>query len=178
MLHRLAVGQLYHPRRTRWPEVGEYNYRAGAHELRLFWASPSKNEIRGVRKGKPQFALLWQPPVVWFLYHFSSGGCPWSDAPYSIHLVPEAERVPPEPQTGAQRSLLQVVLIDADTGIVQALRAVTFAPLFSQRLARVIQEQWEQPFARAAYAAAIQTTYAQYSETEALLHAPGVMRSR
>ena len=50
-LYRYEVGQLYHPGRTQWAEAGEYSFRDGAHELRLFWNRPSPREIEAVKTG-------------------------------------------------------------------------------------------------------------------------------
>ena len=67
-LYRYEVGQLYHPGRTQWAEAGEYNFRDGAHELRLFWNRPSPREIEAVKTGQVEVALLIDPPVIRFLY--------------------------------------------------------------------------------------------------------------
>ncbi len=63
----LRVGELYAPARRTWPEGAEYNYRAGGHELRLFWRSPTLGEVEGVRLGPMEFGLLVTEPVIWFL---------------------------------------------------------------------------------------------------------------
>jgi hypothetical protein len=44
-MHKVEVGQRYHPNITSWPEGGEYNYRAGQHELILRFASLKPEEI-------------------------------------------------------------------------------------------------------------------------------------
>ena len=93
MTHVISVGQLYHPGRTRWPEAGQYQLRGGTHELVMFWPNLSVRDIAAVRRGQCEFAVLVQQPVIWLLYRFD-GACDWSDAPFSVHLVPEAERGP------------------------------------------------------------------------------------
>lgn len=165
MMHTLSVGQLYHPGRTQWPEVGEYNYRAWQHELRLFWRAPSDADIEAVRAGAIHLGLYVRQPVVWLLYRIE-GACDWSDAPYSIHLVAGAERTPPDPVTAETRALLTVVLADADTGIVRALRAVSMSPRFTRALHAAIAQQLAQPFDAAQHEAQIAATYARYSHSK------------
>lgn len=96
-LHAYQVGRPYHPGRRSWPEQAQYNYRAGGHELVLFLTRPSSREVRAVTRVSAEFALHVASdgdPIV-LLYRFSnqdSSGLPWSDAPYSWHLVPQEER--------------------------------------------------------------------------------------
>lgn len=161
-LFKYEVGTRYHPGKTRWAEAGEYNFRMGAHELRLFWARPSVQEIQAVRQGQLEVALLVAPPVLWFLYRVD-GGCDWSDAPYTWHLLPQDQRIPPEPLTGEQRALLNVVLVDASDGIIKALRAVSLSPELSQALHGAIAEQRAAPWDTAAYDRARTAAYQRYA---------------
>lgn len=153
MAHVFKVGQPYHPSRLEWPECVQYNYRGGQHELLLFFASPTAKEVRGVRQGRADFAVLWEPPVVVFLYRLE-GACGWSHQPFSWHLVPEGERQLP-PGEGGGLALLNVVLIDAATGLVRALRAVTMSEKTTARLHSAIREQAAAEWKPAAYAAAV-----------------------
>jgi hypothetical protein len=114
-------------------------------------------------------------------------GVPWSDAPYSFHRladsgVPEAERaLPPDPKafldrlaaagkdawkagrlpgeefTCDSRALLQILLIDAATGIIRCLRAVTLSPEFTRALFGAIRDQAARPWDRAAYERALKS---------------------
>jgi hypothetical protein len=141
-MHKYEVGKPYIEGRTRWEETADYNYRGGEHELRLFLKTPSAEEIEMIRFGLSRFALAVTGPVIWLAFKF--GDLPWSDASFNIHLVPDPERQPPPPLTREQgRALLNVILVDADTGIVQALRLVSFSPAFSNALHKAIQAQWE-----------------------------------
>src|SRR5262249_51021220 len=116
-MHAIQVGQPLVVGRMHWPEVGEFNLNDNGLELLLFFRQPSYAEVRGVKQGECQFALVVYGDVLFFLYHFA--GVPWSDAPNSWHLVPPDRRVlPAMHDTGATRGLLQVILTDAETGIV------------------------------------------------------------
>jgi hypothetical protein len=169
-MHKLSVGQPYNPARRSWPECAQYNYRNGSHELLLFLASPSEREVKSVRGGESEFAILVAQPVIVLCYRFASG-LPWSDAPFSWHLVPEAEReLPPEPGP-EQRATLQVLLVDAATGIVRAIRLVTLSPDATMILHRAIAEQAAEPWDPGSYDRALEELYRRYPSSEAMARA-------
>jgi hypothetical protein len=148
----------------------QYNFRDGAHELLLWLGSPSPAEVADIRQGEAEFALVVEPPVIVLLYRFGRS-IRWSDAPYSWHRVPAGQRTLPEPLPEGEegRALLQIVLVDAATGIVRALRAVTLAPAFTAALHLAIREQARQPWDSNAYDRALQRLYARYPTSEAML---------
>jgi hypothetical protein len=165
-VHQYQVGQLYHPDRRIWPERATYQYRGGGHELLLFLESPTAGEITDVRYGDAEFALAVVPPTLIFCYRF--GRMPWSDSPYTVHLVPEAERGEiDEPVLEEERALLAVILVDATTGIIRALRAVSLSVDFTDALRQAIREQAGAPWeGEAGYDRAIERIYRQYPSTE------------
>lgn len=179
----LRVGEPYILGRRTWPEGAEYNYRAGGHELRFFWANPTPEEVEGIRIGQAGFALLVTGPVIWFLYQFQ-GACAWSDAPYSWHLVRGEDRVVPptpwEPErrvrtlpdmawTPETRALLHVTLVDAATGIVRALRVLTLSPEFTRALHKAILEQTVTRWDEQEYEDVRERAYEMYPATEAMV---------
>ncbi len=169
-LHAYAIGTLYHPARARFDEGAQYNYRGGEHELVVFLAAPAPKELRAFR-GDWQFGLVVRPEVLFLLYQ--PGGMPWSDAPYGWHQVQRgrpAEAVPPfELPTPESRALLNVVLVDAETGIIRHLKGVTFSPAFSRALHAAISAQIEHPVTAAEYGRAVDRYYRTYARTEDLL---------
>lgn len=161
-MHQFSVGQLYHPLRTYWPEVAQYNYRSGAHELVLFLGSPTEREVKAARKGKAEFALFVRQPVIVLAYKFGDG-IPWSDAVYSWHLVPESERDLPSADLESEvRANLHVLLVDAHTGLVRAIRLVSFSPAFTRSLHGAIREQAAAPLDSVRYDASIAELYSLY----------------
>lgn len=105
---------------------------------------------------------------IFFLYRF--GGQPWSDAPYSWHLVPAAERVlPPDPLGPDDRPLLTVILVDAASGLVRALRALSLPPPVAAPLHAAIRAQATAPFDPTTYDLRLTALYAQYPTTPRLL---------
>lgn len=163
-----SVGALYHPDRRRWPEGAEYNCRKGQHELRLCFARPSDVEVAAVGRGESEFGLLVQGEVFFFLYKFGSGAdFPWSDAPFQLHLLPAAERVVPPVELPPEKcAALTVILIDAATGIIQALRYVALGHDFSVALHRAIAAQAAAPFDPRTLDAAIAAAYGRYEHSE------------
>lgn len=170
---KLEVGKLYSDRRTTWEERADFNWRNGAFELRIFMDRPTREEVWAIRKGRSEFALYQDGPALFLLYRFHPG-VPWSDASYTVHLVPVEDRSRmPEVGSAQERWLLTVILVDARTGIIQALRQVTFPLELSHALTEAIREQERTPWDEAAYDAAIRSVYDRYPTTEALLRASG-----
>ena len=160
----LTVGSLYSDR-TQWEEGADYNFRADTHELRLFYQRPSAAEVSDIESGRAAFALATYRDVIIICYRF--GEQPWSDATYTWHLVPEDERTIPDfPASDEERALLHIVLIDATTGIVKALRACTYSPAFTAALHDAIRYQSAQPFNREEYDRQSQRVYAGHTSRQ------------
>lgn len=167
-LHAYEVGKLYHVGRTSWPEAAQYNYRAGGHELLLFYANIKDSEVKAVTRRPVEFGALAVPPVLFFLFKFSTDS-EWSDAPYSWHLVKAArpdEATEPPPLEENERALLSIVLVEATTGIIAGLRTVSLSIGLSRYLHTAIREQIAQPFDVAAYDAALARIYRDSSTAE------------
>jgi hypothetical protein len=166
----LSVGSQYIRGRRGWPQCAQYNCRAGGHEIVLFLDSPSRPEVDAARSGEWEFALLVAPPVLVLCYR-AGGGIPWSDAPYSIHLVPEAEREPPHTDglSAESRALLRIILVDAKSGLVQAIRAVSLSPEFTRALHEAITTQLRAPWDERAYDAALARLYEAHPSSEAMV---------
>lgn len=132
-MHVLRVGHLYDPERASWPEGTQYAFRGGAHELLLFFRGPTAAEVEAVRRGRARFALYAQGDLLVLCSKF--GDQPWADAPFSWHLLPEGEREGPPELTGDERIALQIILVDAATGIVHVLRLKRTVDLVEKALA-------------------------------------------
>jgi hypothetical protein len=171
-LYRYQVGQPYIPGRRNWPEAVEYNYRQGAHELRAFLPNLRPWEVEAIREGPCEFALAVERDVLFLLYHFGKA-LPWSDAPYSWHLVPEDQRTLPEPAGLVEpHDTMQIVLVDALTGIVKALRMVSFSPAFTVALRSAIRDQAARPWPGGdEYNRQLDAIYGHYSSEQLLARA-------
>lgn len=182
----LQVGKPYIAGKDCWPERVEYNFRDGAHELRLFIPGVMPDEVRAVAQGPVDFGMARRPivgahnmaqaPLIFFFYQFGDS-IPWSDAPYSWWMVPEDQRQLPSELDGVkEQPLLQIVLVESLTGIVRALRVVSLQPQFAKALHGAIRQQTELPFEQGPFDAALKATYSQFRTTDALMR--GVMGLR
>jgi hypothetical protein len=138
-MHAIEVGKELVPGHGPWPEVSEFNLLGTGPELALRFRRPSAVEAKAVRAGPCAFALAEAEGALFFLYTFGQS-VPWSDAPYCCHFVPPDRRPGPALfATADTRWALQVVLLDAGTGVVRATRLVSFSPEFSRALAQAVQ---------------------------------------
>lgn len=161
-MHKLEVGRLYHPGRRSWPEGTHYNYRSGGHEWLISFPRPSMEEIFAVRKARAEFALGLERDILFLFFRF--GDRLWSDASYTYWLMPENQRSLPEAEaTENTRARLNVILIDATSGLIKALRAVTFSPEFTGALHEAIRIQAENPVTPAEYEAALSDVYGRWT---------------
>ncbi len=152
-------------------EGAEYAFRGGEHELVVRLGGITRRELDDVNDGECEFALVVENDVLFFLYRFGRS-LPWSDAPSSWWLVPEAERVPPPARQAERPPLLQVALVDAATGIVRALRAVSLSPAFARALEAAIRVQASRPWAgRDAFDRQVADAYGRCPESRSMLSA-------
>jgi hypothetical protein len=152
----LTIGQRYP---AKLPARVTYSYRQGQHELVLVLEHPTVQEIEDVRRGRADFALAKVSEILFLLYRFG-GSIQWSDCPFNIHVIPPAERVlPPESQRPEISALLSVVVVEAGSGIVRAVRKATLSPSFTTLLHRDIRKQFVQPFDPARCDRALDSVY-------------------
>lgn len=170
----LEIGKLYVSGKTSWPEAMEYNFYGENHELRFFFKNPSNYEIEAIRKMPVQFGLFIRDEMIFLIYKFMDykklKPAIDGDCPFSIHLVPADKRSLPElPTTEEERVMLQILLIDADTGILKVIRAVSLSHQFSVALCSAIIEQSKKSMPDN-YDAKIQAIYRKYSDTESMMN--------
>jgi len=151
-MQQLRVGMPYDPARSCWPEAADYNFRHGQHELRLFMALPTAAEVAAIRSGPVEFGMFVEPEGLFVVTRF--GRSLSFDTSYQWHRVDPADRAPPpatEETLPGLRALLTIILVDAATGLVRVLRAVTYSPEFTRAIHRAIADQAASPFDDAAH---------------------------
>jgi hypothetical protein len=151
-LHRLEVGKPYDPTLRSWSEGADYNFRSGGHELRLFLAVATREEVKAVRSGPVEFGFFAGPMGLFLITRF--GAQLSFDCSYHWQCVSQDERTlpPPSEETSPElRALMTIILIEATTGIVLALRGITFSPEFTRAIHRAIGDQVGAPYDRAAH---------------------------
>lgn len=144
-----AVGKAYCASRTRWPESMELRITPGGLDLVMLFGNPTDAEIEAVGGGRIAMRLLTAPHTMMFLFRCGDG--PWMDAPFSVHRLPEAERVcPPDPGEG-YGWMATLILVDARTGIVRSLRPLAMSRRFSCAILNAFERQKALPADDAAH---------------------------
>ena len=161
------VGDVYSPEHTQYSESTQYCYKDGVHDLVLFWAEPTAEEIHGFRFQPVEFAVYVQPPVLFLLYRIADV-CEWSDVAYNIHqLRPEEQAVPAD--AAGTHARVQMTLVDASDGNIKAKRLVSMGPTMTQAMRHTLDEQKRLPFSRFDYDAIVKQAHARYPDSDAML---------
>ena len=141
-----AIGEPYAPGFTAFDEGVRYLYADGAHQLTLFWNTPSAAEVAGLRDRPVELALYTHGPAAFLLYKIQDV-CEWSDLAFNIQLLPEAEReLPAEPP--GDRARLIITLVDTTDGKVKGRRLVSLDKVMTQALSHAMKEQSQAGFVR------------------------------
>lgn len=159
----LAVGSPYPHNVEHLPQGSHYNYDSSGHWLHYLFDSPTKAEIDSIQKGPAQFGLFVMGPVIFLVHQF--GDMPWNDAPYSWWMVPVEYRNIPTISNG-EHAFLRVVLVDTRTGIVEAIRALTFSAQFTQKLHQEIVWQSHSPWEQRTHDLVIKVIYQNLSSAD------------
>lgn len=166
-LHVFEVGGLFIPGKTQYREAAVLEYTESGPLLLLAIIGPTAKEVEAVKAGKIELALYEREPVLWFLFKIHGFG-PWSDAPFSIRLYDGRDRKfdwSEEIEDGMGLGL-QIILVDAGTGIVKALRFIAMPTDFSREFRAAILRQLERPFSADEYNREISRIYANYSSDD------------
>lgn len=119
-LRALVVGEPFHPEQVLWPEGAVYTITAEGHNLVLFVDEPGPEHATDVSAAEAEVGLFVDGPLILLLYRFGDSFA-WSDAP--LHWGRIAPALPGPPRLG-------VVLVDAFSGLVLALRSETLPDYF------------------------------------------------
>lgn len=170
----VANGKQLFEGRDKLPEAIEYNYQAGDHTLLLSMKNLHPSEIKAVREEPAEFGLYCEDGIIFLLYRFGEI-LPWSDSAFSWWNVAEEDRrIPEQRKHPAERILLKIILIEATTGVVKAIRVTTFSPEFTERLHRAIRGQAAgEEFSREEFTARSLKVYEKYSPAELVAKAIG-----
>lgn len=163
----IAVGQPLFAGVNQMPEITEYNFRAGNHILLLSMKNLCPEEIAAVNNKEAEFGLYCENNIVFLLYRFGDA-LPWSDAGYSWWNVAEEDRELPFAQEDPrERALLNIILVEAASGVVKALRVITFSPDFTNELHCEIRKQAAgEPVSRKEFVRAAFDVYQKYNSAE------------
>lgn len=164
----LVVGQPFSDRKT-WPNnfVGLY-YSVGVSTLVVGLRQPTQKEVDGMATGKIRFAIHAEENVIYFC--FAIEDCmDWSDMAFTIRLLPEEEQIVSDAENVYVP--LSMVLIDADTGIIKALRVVTMSATFANFFKKKLREQITAPFSREQHFATVERLNKKYPTSKHIVRA-------
>jgi hypothetical protein len=177
-MYKIEVGQLYVPGHSEYPEGCEFNFSNAGYELRLFYGNPNRNEINAVRKGKANFGLFIHEQVIFLLWQFKPQ--PWSDSPFCYSMTTEDRRgIPeaiPEAIPDGMGVALQIILINAATGVVEAIRQIGLETEFSRALVGAIETQITNPISPQEYSYRVDRAYQKYPGTLQMLRATNIQQ--
>lgn len=164
----LKVGQPFSERKSWRHNSFELRYASGLFLLQLCFPSPPEREIKAFSEGAMHIALYCEQNVIFFCFRINN--CmDWSDQAFSIQLIHEEDRDIPD--TGNAYVPLSLVLVDADTGIIRALRMVTMTPLFASAFKKRLQIQKDTPFSREEHFATVERIYRRYPTSRHIVRA-------
>jgi hypothetical protein len=129
----------------------------------------SNAEIIAAEKGRVVFGLWVDLPELWVIsrFHGPDDRVVMSfDCSYQWHRVNELERTAPpawEETSPKLRALVTVILVETRTGILKALRAVTYSPEFTRAFHKAIAEQASMPYHQAEHERRVEAIAHQYS---------------
>lgn len=178
-LYALAVGQPY-PHPVRWTDgQAETRILAGGVDFVLPLSRPSDSEVHAFGKGNAEFALYPEDHFLLLLYRFTNPknsrnpaaagpGIAWSDAAWEYQR--QARVAPPMPPGSEGGTFpMQLVMVDADTNTVRALRLLTPPVGFADAVRAAVARQAAHPVAFERGLAEINALYARYPDSADLL---------
>jgi hypothetical protein len=122
--------------RTHWPAGAHYAYRDDGHELTLFVPTVTDGQIRDLCQGCAEVAMVLDSRKVVLSIRFGAS-LPWSRSEafhWRQRPLSAASLLPASWQPASFHAQLHVALVDADTGIIRAVRGVFLCPSFTQAL--------------------------------------------
>ncbi|ABM97130.1 hypothetical protein [Methylibium petroleiphilum] len=166
---RLAVGEPFAPGVTYGGvDRFEYRYTNGTHLLQFVLGKLTEREIQAFQHGAIHVGLYTRGDSLFFLFKVA-GLYDWSDQAFSINALPPDAREIPQPQPGAGKILLTMVLVDSDTGLVRALRAVTYSTHMSELFERMLRRQVANGLTAEQHQRNVEATYREFPNSRDLV---------
>jgi hypothetical protein len=151
----LSVGKLMPSGQTRYPEGVHYEYSQAGHWVVVSYGAPSAAEIAAVNRGAITWAVRSYPGLT--ALYFRPDPLPWQEAYFELGRVTDTAflaslataKLPSDPILRADGKWnvdpMNIVLVDAFTGIIRALRLVGPPHVFMRHLAQSIRSQVQGP---------------------------------
>lgn len=169
-MQKYEVGQKYPIPVPPGTDTCRMDYTQSGIYLEIFASNLGQQDIKSFKKDDIEIALYQKQPVILLLYRIGKF-MPWSDVPYSWHLtlknkveLAEIEEIEKITDKGI---LITILLIDSDTGILKAIRAIGAGIEFRNEFFRAVKKQNVLPFSQRDYDLALNQIY--MHETKELL---------
>lgn len=165
----LLVGQPFWPGVTSYPERFEYRVFGGHHLLQICAGRLTPTDKAAFQDGAIHLGLFISQGVIFVLFKIA-GLHEWSDQAFSIHLVSAEDRELP-PHQADLHQLLNIVLVEAETGLVAGIRSVTWSSHASAVLNKALHAQMTAPFSLEQHENIVADVYTRYPNSKALARA-------
>ncbi len=155
----LKVGELFNKDKTSYMEGCRFDIDSSGANLFIYLNNPTKDEIESCKKGKAIFKFIKLDSVIFFVAKL--GLLQTLDCPYNVHLSKKLSKIEyPGENMGLK---LNVYLINAANGILEAMRIIALGENFSRAFIDTIKEQGNTPFDLSQYRLEVNHNYAKYS---------------
>lgn len=122
------------------PDAARFSASSAGLELIGTFDQLKPKEVKAWERGRLRLAPLSAGDHTLFVLYELDGFAGWSDAPFSLGLVPPDRRALP-PREAHQGRLLHLTLLDGPSAVVRALRAVSLSPAWCGALETMIAAQ-------------------------------------
>lgn len=157
-MYKYEVGQIVEGLQSNQEGV-RFDMTDSGSTMTILFNKPTRNEIEYVKAGKLQFGMFVKDEVIFMLSKF--GDMPWMDAPYHVALSKNLTKLN-DIEEGKGYGC-NIVLADASTGEIKAMRYVSFNTEFSKKLKSNIEDQKEYSFNNKEYEIKLATIMMNYS---------------
>lgn len=157
MMNILEVGKLFNEDITKYKEGCVFDINDSSCNLIIRFITPSNNEVNAIKQGRFKCWYYTEKEAIFMLFKLE--GIEWMDSPYSVELSKNLTKI--QEINNGQGLALNIYLIDANTGILKAMRLVGLPTAFSRKLRAVIERQRSMPFEN--YYQTINEVYRKYT---------------
>lgn len=174
-VRRFAPGQPFAPGVRTWVPHNEVHFGVSGLRLFDFWQSPCYHELLAFKQQPIQLGLVERAGIAFLVYRL--GLHPWSDVPFLFHAAAARDRPNLAATPAAEPVGVQIVVIDAGTGLIRGLRTGTLDDTCAHALRRAARAAYARPaLGEDEVRARIGSVYQRHPTSEALAaYAPARM---
>ena len=165
----LRIGELYDPDCWAYREGERFIWTTSGAEITLFRRTPGQADVQPFGEGPVRIGSRMVRRIIFIAYDIAGVGP--GVAPYNWHLTPQECRILPDPTADPGPLPLRMVLVDAATGRVVALRPLTLSPRVTQQLLVRVNKQANHLFNQGTYDQALADIRARHSTMDLAMRA-------